>query len=162
MAMACATVRRGGEKAFGRAFQKAFGRPPPKPGTCVAAGGMDVVAAALDQHFASMEAPPAELAARLEAALATTATVADQSDAWARLALAGPKAKETLERLSMVDLSDAAFGVGGAARTLFGHCDVVLVRERPGPRDALRYTILTPRSSAESLLHELVSSPPFA
>ena len=161
MAMAAVTVARNRHRAFGTAFKKAFGRPPPGPTGAISSKGRSVVASARDQFLVAMEMPPAELAAFLEDAFAGTATVTDQSDGWARLGLSGPRARETLERLAMLDLADAAFGIGRAARTVFERCPVILVRERPGAEEALRFTILTPRSSAASLLHALTASPPF-
>ena len=160
-AMAAVTIRNGREKAFAKAFAKTFGGSPPGPTGAVAAKGQTVVASAQGQVFVLMETTPAELLANLEKAFASTATVTDQSDGWARLALTGPRAVEALERLAMVDLSDEAFGVGSAARTVFEHCTAILIRGRPAQGESRRYTILTPRSSAASLLHALTTSPPF-
>ena len=161
VAMAAVTIRNGREKAFAKAFAKAFGRVPPGPARAVAARGRTAVASAQGQFLVSMETAPAELLAFLEKAFASTATVTDQSDGWARLTLTGPRSVETLERLAMVDLSDEAFDVGSAARTVFEHCTAILVRERPAQGESRRYTVLTPRSSAASLLHALTESPPF-
>ena len=160
-AMAAVTVRSGREHAFGKAFSKAFGRKPPGPAGAIATRKGSVAASAQGQVLVSMEASPDELLAFLGNAFASTATVTDQSDGWARLALTGPRAVETLERLAMVDLSDEAFGIGSAARTVFEHCTAILVRERPAQGESRRYAILTPRSSAASLLHALTASPPF-
>lgn len=82
--------------------------------------------------------------------LGDKAYLTDQSDSWAIVALNGPRSRELLERLSMIDLSDTAFPVGAVARTAMDHIGVIVLREQT---DA--YVLLSPRSSAASFLELL-------
>ncbi|MGR3541450.1 MAG: sarcosine oxidase subunit gamma, partial [Hasllibacter sp.] len=46
---------------------------------------------------------------------------ADQSDAWCRVLVSGPRAGAALARLVPIDLRASEFGEGAVARTLLGH-----------------------------------------
>lgn len=78
------------------------------------------------------------------------AAVVDQSSAWAVCALEGAGAAEVLARLVPIDLRDAMFGEGAAARTLIGHMNCVLLRTGPD-----RYEMMVFRSMAATLVHEV-------
>ena len=161
MALIAMTTRNGKAQAMATAFKKHFGCPPPAATGAVSAGNMTVMASALDQVFVTAAMPPQKLEQTLAASFGACATLTDQSDGWARLALTGARAHDTLERLSMVNLHPAHFAQGSVARTVFEHINVIVMRDKPKRGETLRYVILTPRSSAEDLLHALLESPPF-
>ena len=109
--------------------------------------------------------PERAVAARLDGALGSDATggdagererdvqgpwLADQSDAWVMLRLAGPDRRDVLERLCPIDLHPTVFPVGAVARTVFEHLATIVLNES---EDA--FLLLSPRSSARSFLHEL-------
>ena len=161
IALVAMTTRNGKSRAMTTAFKKHFSCPPPGPTDAITADAVTVMASALDQVFVTAAMPLASLLDDLTAAFGKTATLTDQSDGWARLVLTGPRAPETLERLSMVDLSPSGFDTGQVARTVFEHLNVIVLRDKPKRGETYRYVILTPRSSAEDLHHALLASPPF-
>lgn len=78
------------------------------------------------------------------------AALTDQTDAWAHLVLEGGGAAEVLARLVPLDLRDAVFAEGHAARTLLFHMTATLMRT-----GAERWEILVFRSMAQSAVHDL-------
>lgn len=160
-AIASVTIRTGKETGFRRAFKSRYGIAAPDACSNVVAGKETILGAALDQVFVLTAGDPGKLTSSLIADFDATATITDQSDGWVRLDLTGPRAGEALERLSMVDTSDAGFPVGSAARTVMEHIGVIICRVKPKPKEDTRFIILTPRSSAEGILHALLESPPF-
>ena len=74
---------------------------------------------------------------------------ADQSDAWCRVRLSGPRAEAVLARLVPLDLRAAAFPEGRVARTLLSHLAVLLHRRPDG------FEIWVLRSMAGTLAHDL-------
>lgn len=78
------------------------------------------------------------------------AAVADQSSAWAVLALSGPAARDVLARLTPLDLRDAVFPEGASARTLLGHMTAGICRTGPET-----YEIMVFRSMTRTAVHEI-------
>lgn len=72
-------------------------------------------------------------AAGLQATLAETAAVCDQSDGTVILELRGPGLREALSRVLTIDLDPAVFGDGAAATTLLAHVGVTLWLIDPAP-----------------------------
>jgi sarcosine oxidase subunit gamma len=160
-ALIAMTMRRDKAQTMTAAFKKHFGCSPPGAKEAVTSGKITVLASAQGQVFVTAAIAPATLESSLATSFAKSATLTDQSDAWVRLVLTGFRATETLERLSMVDLSPSGFDLGSVARTVFEHINVIIMRDKPKRGEELRYIIITPRSSAEDLLHALLESPPF-
>ncbi len=161
IALAAVTIRTGKARAFANAFSKRYDCPPPDPRSAVTVRRQTIIASALDQVFIRRKGEPAGLMAQLEKDFSQSATVTDQSDGWVQLALTGIRAGDVLERLAMIDCSDQAFPVGSAARTVMEHCGVIIVREKHKPVEGKRYLLFTQRSSAETVLHAILGSPPF-
>ena len=82
--------------------------------------------------------------------LGGAAAVTDQSDAWVRLALAGPAAVDTLARYVPVDLRLSARPVGASVRSQLYHMPLCLMR-----MGADAFELLTFRSMAQTAWHEL-------
>lgn len=122
------------------ALEARLGAGLPEVGRSTASGDVRVVWAGRGQFFV------------LGAALAGIegAALTDQGDAWACAALMGPGTRDVLARLVPVDLRDAAFPEGAAARTLLGHMPCVLMRS-----GAERYEVMVFRSMAHTLRHDL-------
>ena len=116
--------------------------PLPEPGRVAAWNGAAVLWAG-EGRWLLLGAPAPE-------GLDGLAAVTDQTDAQACVRVEGPSARACLSRLVPLDLRDAAFPQGGAARTLLNHVSVTLLRVG---RDA--YEVMAPRSMAETLVHEL-------
>lgn len=83
-------------------------------------------------------------------ALAETAALTDQSDAWACVTVAGPGAEDVLARLVPVDLRAVHFKRGHTARTLIQHMNGSITRI-----GADRFLILVFRAMARTLVHDL-------
>jgi sarcosine oxidase subunit gamma len=81
--------------------------------------------------------------------LGDAASLTDQSDAFAGLALAGADAAEVLARLVPLDLAPAFFPPGRAARSLLRHVPLVLIATAEG------FELLVPRSYARTAFEEL-------
>jgi sarcosine oxidase subunit gamma len=81
------------------------------------------------------------------------AAVVDQSDAWAVLALEGAEAAAVLARLTPLDLRDAVFGPGQAARSLLGHMTCLFLRT-----GGTRFEMLVFRSMAGTAVHEITQA----
>lgn len=83
-------------------------------------------------------------------ALAASAALTDQTDAWATVTLTGASAEDVLARLVPVDLRAAGFKRGHSVRTLVKHMNASVTRL--GPQSFL---ILVFRSMAQTLAHDL-------
>lgn len=83
-------------------------------------------------------------------ALAQSAALTDQSDAWAAVHLSGAKVEDVLARLVPVDVSAAVFKRGHTARTSVQHMNGSLTRV-----GANAFVLLVFRSMAGTLLHDL-------
>ena len=77
------------------------------------------------------------------------AAVTDQTDAWCRVLLKGDRVAEMLAYLTPLDLREASFPVGSAARTQVGHMSSLILRHEGG------YELFVFRSMAATLVHEL-------
>ena len=82
--------------------------------------------------------------------LAALAAVADQSDGWAGLRLAGQDAEEVLARLVPLDLS--RMPARSSARSLLNHLPLLLIREGDG------FELWSYRSMAGTLVHEVLAA----
>ncbi|MDJ0943308.1 MAG: sarcosine oxidase subunit gamma family protein [Kiloniellales bacterium] len=152
LALASFATRREQEAALRIRAEARFGFEPPPSGRTASSDGMTFLWTGHEQWF--VEAPESardSLEVLLRETFADTATVTDQSDAWANLRLEGPATRAVLEKLCPLDLHPGAFPAGTTARTTMEHVSAVItLRDDRG-----RFTILTPRSSAGSFLHHL-------
>lgn len=98
----------------------------------------------VEAPFASHE----DIVAHLKPVFGETASVTEQTDAWARFDVTGERLPALFERLCNYDI--ARHGAGSASRTMLEHlgCYVVI-------RAASHISVLGPRSSAQSLFHAL-------
>jgi len=87
--------------------------------------------------------------------LGNETAVTDQSDSWVAVELTGDRTLEVLERICPIDLHNDTFTVGRVARTSMEHSSVIVFRQ------ADRWLLLSPRSSAESFMHSLTQSADF-
>lgn len=122
----------------------------PGPGRWVEMDGIAAVWTGPQQWF--VEAPfetCEDIAAILADRFGDSASITEQTDAWARFALDGPGAVAVLERLCPLDV--AAMETGAAGRTIMEHIGAFVLCLEAGSR----FAILGPRSSASSLFHAL-------
>ena len=85
--------------------------------------------------------------------LAADAAVVDLSDAQVVLVLEGPAARDVLARLVPLDLRDAAFPDGSAARSLVNHMTATVARV-----GAEAWEVMAMRSMAATLVHEIAAA----
>lgn len=150
-ALVSAAVPQGGDDAFAAALAEGFGAK--RPATGASARGDRLAALVLgmqpDQVFILFTPPdPDRAAGTVSAALGPAAYVADQSDSWVMLRIAGAGVRAALERICPLDLDDAAFPEGRVARTAMEHLSAIVLRD-----GADSFLLMSPRSSARSFLH---------
>ena len=83
------------------------------------------------------------------------ASVADQSDAYVIVRLAGPKVRAALAKLLPIDVHPRSFQVGAIAQTVCGYVGVMLWRLEDGAQGDPAFEIWGGRSFAASL-HEAI------
>lgn len=148
VALASLALRRGQDKAFAAAAKKAG---VPLPGASTHEGGKVFSAfwATPEMWFVEADfATHEDIVAALKAAFGETASITEQTDAWARFDVSGAGLGALFERLTNLDL--AALPDGYASRTVMEHLGVYLIRH-----SATSVTLYGPRSSAQGLLHAL-------
>lgn len=94
-----------------------------------------------------------EPAMAMKTVLKDAAFLTDQSDSWAVLDIAGPKAQAALERICAVDIDETVFDDTRVVRTTMEHLSVIV--ERP---ETTRFRLYSSASSAQSFLHAVKTS----
>jgi sarcosine oxidase, subunit gamma len=147
-ALASLATRHGEAKAVADIAETA-GIPLPPPGK--AAQGATYAAFWLSPDMWMVEAPFAtheDIVAHLKPHFGETASLTEQTDAWARFDVTGDDLPAMFERLCAFDLR--AHGPGSATRSVIEHLGCYVVIRASG-----RLSVLGPRSSAASLFHAL-------
>lgn len=141
-------VKNGEDKAFNRAFKKAYDAAPPAPNHMVDIKGGLAFWTGPEQYMLKLsgENIHADIDAATDLGGAAYATL--QSDGWASLHLRGEAIYDVLERFMPLNLRDAPHGF--AARTMAHHIAVIILKSND-----TELTLLTPRSSALSFLDGL-------
>jgi len=142
-----------GEAAATKAIRAAYGLDLPAPGRLASAKGHLLVRTGPDQAMLAFDHPVADANAMVQAALAGAVFTTDQTDVWVALRLTGPGARAALERICPIDLDDAAFPVGSAARTAMEHMGAMVLRDTDDG-----FLLLSASSSARSFLHAVETS----
>lgn len=106
--------------------------------------------------IATRESAGNGFAESLRSLLDPWASIADQSDAYVILRLAGPKVRETLTKLIPIDVHPRSFPVNELAQTVCGYMDVTLWRLGDTSDGDPAFEIWTGRSLAASL-HQAIS-----
>jgi sarcosine oxidase, subunit gamma len=148
LALASVAARKGRTSDLTKAA-KAADVPLPDPARYVGGAPCSAFWVAPEMWF--VEAPFAShelIADLLKAALADTASITEQTDAWVTFDLAAPDLAPLLERLCNVDFP--AVPAGYATRTVIEHLGCYLVKHGAG-----KARLYGPRSSARSLMHAL-------
>ena len=86
------------------------------------------------------------------------ASIADLSDAYVILQLAGPKVRETLAKLVPIDVHPRAFQVNDIAQTVCGYVGVILWRVEDGVQGDPTFEIWVGRSLAGSVQQTICHS----
>lgn len=131
---------------------KAAGLPLPAPGRAEQAAPYGAFWLGPDQWMIEAPYPTHEdITAILKPVFGETASLTEQTDAWARFDVTGEHLPALFERLCNFDI--AAHSTGAATRTMLEHLGVYIVIRAPN-----HITILGPRSSAASLYHALTTA----
>lgn len=149
-ALASLACRLGREADFDAAADAALGVAMPAPGRFGANDRYRVIWTGPGQFFVETDLDAeSDLEGSLKAAFGASASITDQTDAWARFVVTGESVAAMFERLCAVDLGVSE--AGDSTRTIMEHVGVFLLCLEPGRR----YAVLGPRSSAGSLHHVL-------
>lgn len=151
VALASVATRTGRMADLAKAAQVA-GVPLPGPATYQQGAPYSAFWTAPEMWF--VEAPFAThelIADLLKTALGDAASITEQTDAWVAFDLEAPDLAPVLERLCNVNFGHVPNG--HATRTMMEHLGVYLIKHGSG---AAR--LYGPRSSAESLLHALMTA----
>jgi sarcosine oxidase subunit gamma len=103
--------------------------------------------------LAAEDAVP-NLRAELQGSIGAAASLSDQSDARFIVVLSGEKARDTLAKLTPIDLHPRAFGQGQTALTLFGHISGQITQIDDTPT----YEVMVFRGFAESFWRAALSA----
>jgi sarcosine oxidase subunit gamma len=153
VALASVSARHGYAAACQAKLAEFLGAPAPAAGKASLGTPLDAVWTGQDQWmvcapFATHE----DLAAQLKSGFGSTASITEQTDAWACFDLQGTGIEDVMERLCNLNLRAMAPAV--ATRSTIDHMGCFVIRQLA--QDSLR--ILGPRSSAGSLHHALVTA----
>ncbi len=154
-ALVSAAIPNGGEAAFAKSLQAAYGVSLPAPGATALSRNSATLLIGLqrDQIFLMFDRTDDWPERCVSGKLGDATCVTDQSDGWVMARMAGPRCREALERICRLDLHPEAFAEGAVARTLMEHLNVIVWRD-----GAESFLLMSPRSSASSFLHALETS----
>ena len=153
LALVSIAVPMGGEAALAAAVKDGWGLDMPSPAQSSASGDMRAVRTTADQIMLIFPHPTPDANAVVQDRLNGAGYTTDQTDVWVVLELDGPDVRRAMERLCPHDLSDAAFPIGAAARTVMEHMGAMIVRT-----DTDRWLLMSASSSAKSFLHAVETS----
>jgi methylglutamate dehydrogenase subunit D len=121
-AMVHVMARRNKRAELGRAVQTRFGVVLPDAPILVRGNKISFLWAGHHQWLTlAAEEAPANLIAELQTSVGGAASLSDQSDARFTIMASGPKIRDTLAKLTPIDLRPRAFAPSQTALTLFGH-----------------------------------------
>ena len=151
-AIASLATRKGMETRLNADINRGFNANLPAPTRAVEIANGHIIASARDQVFICQKTTPEHLIATAQKHCGTSASITDQSDAWARLEITGKFCAPVMERLCAIDTRRDAFPPLSVARTSIDHISTIIMR-LPARTD--HFVLLTPHSSAESLTHSI-------
>ena len=133
---------RGGENDLSKVMKTAHGMGFPSPGRATGKAGARAIWFSQGQALLMGPQP--------DAALASHATLTDQSDAWAVVRLEGQGVVDVLARLVPLDLRVSSFKRGHTARTDLVHMMASLTKTGENA-----FQVMVFRSMAATLVHDL-------
>lgn len=149
LALASAAARLGTEATCEKALKTLLGAPPPSPGTALLAEPFSAIWMGPNQWMIGADFETHEdLAEIVKAKLGESASVTEQTDAWAGFDLSGSGIDTVIELLCPINTR--AFPAGSATRTTIHHLGCFVIS---GGDNFVR--ILGPRASAGSLHHAI-------
>lgn len=153
VALASVAARLGKEAACAKKLKTLLGAAAPDPGGATQGKDYTALWMAPDQWMLSADFDTNEdIAARVKSHLTDTASVTEQTDAWACFDLTGPRINAVLELMCNIDLT--RFDADHATRTSIHHLGCFVICHEAG--QSVR--ILGPRASAGSLHHAITTA----
>jgi heterotetrameric sarcosine oxidase gamma subunit len=160
LAIASLSVRHGQRAALQERVAAHFGLALPDDARRVTAGPISAAGTGPGTWLLARDHGGNMLISELKSVVGDTASVADQSDAYAILRLTGPALRETLAKLVPLDLHPRAFKVGDVAATLAAQIGVLLWRIEDGADGHPVVELAVYRSMAASLWHAVCGAVP--
>jgi methylglutamate dehydrogenase subunit D len=160
LAIASVSVRRAQRAALQERVAVHFGLVLPDDARRVTAGPISAAGTGPGSWLLAREDDGNTWIPDLRSAVGDTASVADQSDAYAILRLSGPALRETLAKLVPLDLHPRAFRIGDVAATLAAQIGALLWRIDDGADGHSVIELAVYRSMAASLWHALRGAVP--
>ena len=158
LAIARVALRKGCAAQATQRVQQRFAVALPLGPARIDANGLAFIGVAVETWLVTTgDRGPAELAQILRSALGDLATVTDQSSGYGVLRLSGKHVRDSLAKLSSVNLHPNSFQPGLVACTLAAHVPVVLWRLADGA-DGAQFEVAVPRSYTGSFTHALFES----
>jgi sarcosine oxidase subunit gamma len=148
-------ARRGRTAEVAGLLGSMWGVAPPNASRYVSRGDVAIGGIGPSTWIAVHENAGNSFAESLQSLIGHCAAVADQSDAYVILRLAGPSVRETLAKLVPIDVHPRSFQVGDIAQTVCGYVSVTLWRLEDGVQGDPAFEIWGARSFAASL-HEAI------
>lgn len=133
-----------------------FGIEPPNGSRRASLGDVGIAGIGPQIWLATRRNAGNAFADSLRSLLGDCASVADQSDAYVILRLAGPKVRAALAKLIPIDIHPRSFQAGDLAQTVCGYVNVMLWRLADTARSGAAFEVWAGRSLAVSL-HRAIS-----
>ena len=146
-------IPQGGEAALVSTLKAGWSLDLPDHALSSVAGDARAVRTAPDQLLLIFPHDAPDASRVVQDKLQGTGYTTDQTDGWVQVTVAGPGTAAALERLSPIDLSPETFPIHAAARTVFEHMGVLVIRTGEGS-----FLLLSAASSAGSFLHAVKTS----
>lgn len=136
-------------------IEKAYGTSLPEIGqsTTSSIDNSRFLGLQADQTFILFAHPDDNSVPHIQEKIKDAAYLCDQSDSWVMLTISGELSRSALERICPLDLHPASFPEGSVARTSMEHLAVIILHQSDK-----QYLLLSPRSSAKSFLHAVLTS----
>ena len=151
--LAMVMARKGADPA---AIGAALGVPVPPAGQSAGDDALMLIAMAPGVWMARTDRPHGGWAEDLAARLQGLASLSDVSDGYRLFRIAGPAARQQLQRGAFLDFDAAAFAPGAVATTQIAHMGVII----RAVDDAPTFELAVFRSLGESMCHWLDSAVP--
>ncbi len=156
LGIARVAARRGQAKAVADLLRAQFGVEPPGAPRSSRAADVRIAGIGPETWFVTRERGGNAFADSVRSLLGGCASIADQSDAYVILRLAGPKVRETLAKVIPIDIHGRVFRVNDVAQTVCGYISVMLWRLEDTASGNPTFEIWAGRSFAVSL-HRAIS-----
>ncbi|HXR91109.1 MAG TPA: hypothetical protein VN750_12625 [Steroidobacteraceae bacterium] len=151
LAIARIAARQGYAAEVMELLQAKFGVEPRVGPRCGSLDDIAIAGISPNTWIATRESAGNAFAASLHSLLGNCASIADLSDAYVILRLAGPRVRETLAKLVPIDIHPRSFQVGDVAQTACGYMSVMLWRLEDTAERGPTFDIWGGRSLAVSL-----------